>query len=253
MFTLSAFADEISPDPQRADRRPEGVRRPPHRVPLDPQDQRPRPDRRAGRRVQDAPRPRGVQARRHRLADRQGPDRRAVRPAPGQVQPGDRAVQGVRHAEHPHLQLLPAGDNPFDGNWAPYRDEVMRPHAAEGRARGEGRACSCSTRTSTASTATRRSAWPTCSTTVNSPALKAALRPGELRLLRLRPDEGLGETKAHTAHFHIKDWKAGEEHGGIAGEGDGQHPAHHRRRGEGGYAGSRRWSRTCSAAGRPAA
>ena len=36
--------------------------------------------------------------------------------------------------------------------------------------------------------------------------------------------KGWEACKAHTAHFHIKDWKTGEEHGSIAGEGFGQVP-----------------------------
>jgi sugar phosphate isomerase/epimerase len=31
-------------------------------------------------------------------------------------------------------------------------------------------------------------------------------------------------TKQWTVHFHIKDWKAGEQHGCVAGEGQGRIP-----------------------------
>lgn len=38
------------------------------------------------------------------------------------------------------------------------------------------------------------------------------------------PVEGWNRTRDRTVHFHIKDWKAGEKHGSIPGEGDGQIP-----------------------------
>src|SRR6185369_5017988 len=38
------------------------------------------------------------------------------------------------------------------------------------------------------------------------------------------PIEGWQKTKQWTAHFHIKDWKAGEKHGSIPGEGQGRIP-----------------------------
>lgn len=38
------------------------------------------------------------------------------------------------------------------------------------------------------------------------------------------PLEGWAKTKEWTAHFHIKDWKKGEPHGAMPGAGDGQLP-----------------------------
>jgi sugar phosphate isomerase/epimerase len=38
------------------------------------------------------------------------------------------------------------------------------------------------------------------------------------------PWQGWQKTKGVTAHFHIKDWKAGEAHGSLAGEGQGRWP-----------------------------
>jgi sugar phosphate isomerase/epimerase len=38
------------------------------------------------------------------------------------------------------------------------------------------------------------------------------------------PWEGWQKTKEYTAHFHIKDWTAGEKHGRLAGEGQGRIP-----------------------------
>jgi sugar phosphate isomerase/epimerase len=38
------------------------------------------------------------------------------------------------------------------------------------------------------------------------------------------PIEGWEKTKEYTVHLHIKDWKKGEQHGSLAGEGDGRIP-----------------------------
>jgi len=66
--------------------------------------------------------------------------------------------------------------------------------------------------------------------TVNSPALRAAYDAANYTYGNFDPVEGWEKTKTYTAHFHIKDWKkgghaAGHEYGVIAGTGDG-HVAH---------------------------
>ena len=63
--------------------------------------------------------------------------------------------------------------------------------------------------------------------TVNSPALRAAYDAANFAFGDFDPVEGWEKTKDYTSHFHIKDWKkgghaAGHEHGVIAGCGDGQ-------------------------------
>lgn len=53
------------------------------------------------------------------------------------------------------------------------------------------------------------------------------------------PWEGWNKTKDRTAHFHIKDWKTGAAHGSLAGEGQGRWPevlAEAVKRGYGGFA-----------------
>jgi 3-dehydroshikimate dehydratase len=62
--------------------------------------------------------------------------------------------------------------------------------------------------------------------TVNSPALRAAYDAANYTYGNFDPVEGWEKTKAHTSHFHIKDWKkgghgAGHDYGVIAGTGDG--------------------------------
>lgn len=61
---------------------------------------------------------------------------------------------------------------------------------------------------------------------VNSPALRAAYDAANYAYGNFDPVEGWETTKAWTTHFHIKDWKrggpaAGHEYGVIAGTGDG--------------------------------
>ncbi|WP_439629759.1 sugar phosphate isomerase/epimerase family protein [Gemmata sp.] len=61
---------------------------------------------------------------------------------------------------------------------------------------------------------------------VNSPALRAAYDAANYAYGDFDPVEGWEKTKEFTSHFHIKDWKrggpaAGHEHGVIAGTGDG--------------------------------
>jgi len=62
--------------------------------------------------------------------------------------------------------------------------------------------------------------------TVNSPALRAAYDAANYAFGNFDPVEGWEKTKEFTSHFHIKDWKkgghaAGHEYGMIAGTGDG--------------------------------
>jgi len=63
--------------------------------------------------------------------------------------------------------------------------------------------------------------------TVNHASLRAAYDAANYAYGNFDPVEGWEKTKAYTAHFHIKDWKkgghaAGHEYGVIAGTGDGQ-------------------------------
>jgi len=112
----------------------------------------------------------------------------------------------------------------FDGNWAPYRDEVMNRvrqkveiaqrervqlfHENEHRIYGDS-----------------PERLADLFNTIKSPALKAAFDPANFVFCGYDVMKGWTVCKPHTAHFHIKDWKAGEEHGSIAGEGQGQIPA----------------------------
>lgn len=59
---------------------------------------------------------------------------------------------------------------------------------------------------------------------VNSPALRAAYDAANYVVGKYDPWEGWVKTKALTVHLHIKDWRTDEEHGCLAGEGHGRWP-----------------------------
>jgi sugar phosphate isomerase/epimerase len=60
---------------------------------------------------------------------------------------------------------------------------------------------------------------------VNSPALRAVYDAANYVFCGYDPLDGWRRTKALTVHFHLKDWRAGEKHGCLLGEGGGQWPA----------------------------
>ena len=112
----------------------------------------------------------------------------------------------------------------FDGNWAPYRDEVMnRVRQKVEIAQRERVQLFHENEHRIYSDSPERLA--DLFNTIKSPALKAAFDPANFVFCGYDVMKGWTVCKPHTAHFHIKDWKAGEEHGSIAGEGQGQIPA----------------------------
>ncbi len=60
--------------------------------------------------------------------------------------------------------------------------------------------------------------------TISSPAFKAVYDAANYVFCGYDPWQGWNDTKAHTVHFHIKDWKSGETHGSLPGEGQGRWP-----------------------------
>jgi sugar phosphate isomerase/epimerase len=56
------------------------------------------------------------------------------------------------------------------------------------------------------------------------PALGLVYDPANYVFCGYDPWEGWQKTKGQTVHFHIKDWVAGEKHGRVAGEGQGRIP-----------------------------
>jgi sugar phosphate isomerase/epimerase len=221
MFTLSAFADEISPDPQvQVDILKHcGVRhiefRSIHKTNV--------------LNLTDA-----QVAEFKALLEREGVKLSAIGSPIGKVridEPFEPHLEKFRRAIHlcklfgtPNIRVFSYyPPERFDGNWAPYRDAVMDRmrrkaeiaerervqlfHENEHRIYGDS---------------PERIA--DLFATVKSPALKAAFDPANFVFCGYDPLKGWMTSKPHTAHFHIKDWKAGEEHGRIAGEGQGQIP-----------------------------
>ncbi len=59
---------------------------------------------------------------------------------------------------------------------------------------------------------------------INSPSLRGVYDAANYVFCGYDPWQGWQLTKSWTSHFHIKDWKAGETHGSLAGEGQGRIP-----------------------------
>jgi sugar phosphate isomerase/epimerase len=119
----------------------------------------------------------------------------------------------------------PPAENPWDKNWAPHRDEVIHRmktlaeiaskagitlfHENEHNIYGD-----------------QPERVVDIMTSVNSPALRSAYDAANWVFCGYDPVKGWDLTKEFTTHLHIKDWKKpqGEEghgHGVIAGTGDG--------------------------------
>ena len=112
----------------------------------------------------------------------------------------------------------------FDGNWTPLRNQVMDRmkklvdiaersdiqlfHENEHRIYGDS-----------------PERLADLFNTIKSRAFKAAFDPANFVFCGFDPMKGWEACKPHTKHFHIKDWTAGEEHGSVAGKGQGQVPA----------------------------
>jgi 3-dehydroshikimate dehydratase len=60
--------------------------------------------------------------------------------------------------------------------------------------------------------------------TVKAPSLRAVYDPANYVFCGYDPWQGWQMTKSYTAHFHIKDWVRGEKHGCLAGAGQGRIP-----------------------------
>ena len=222
MFTLSAFADEISPDPQvQVDiLKTCGVRhiefRSIHKTNV--------------LNLTD------TQVKEFKaLLDREGFQLSAIGSPIGKVridEPFDAHLEKFRRAIHlaklfgtPNIRIF-SYDPPegFDGNWAPYRDAVMDRMRQKAEIAGrEGVQLFHENEHRIYGDSPERLA--DLFETVRSPTLKAAFDPANFVFCGYDPLKGWEASKPHTAHFHIKDWKAGEEHGSIAGEGQGQIPA----------------------------
>jgi 3-dehydroshikimate dehydratase len=111
----------------------------------------------------------------------------------------------------------------FDGNWNPWRAEVLnRMRTKAELAEKNGITLFHENEHRIYGDSPERIADLFAS--VKSPSLKAAYDPANFVFCGFDPLAGWRASKRYTAHFHIKDWKAGEKHGSIPGEGEGQIP-----------------------------
>ncbi len=60
--------------------------------------------------------------------------------------------------------------------------------------------------------------------TIQSPSFRSVYDPANYVFCGFDPLKGWELTRGYTGHFHIKDWIKGESHGSIAGEGQGRIP-----------------------------
>jgi sugar phosphate isomerase/epimerase len=222
MFTLSAFADEISPDPQvQIDiLKTCGVRfiefRSIHKTNV--------------LNLTDA-----QIADFKVLLDRAGMKLSAIGSPIGKVridEPFEPHLEKFQRAIHlcrvfgtPNIRIFSFyPPESFDGNWTPLRSQVMDRmkklvdiaersdiqlfHENEHRIYGDS-----------------PERLADLFNTIKSRAFKAAFDPANFVFCGFDPMRGWEVCKPHTKHFHIKDWIAGEEHGSVAGKGQGQVPA----------------------------
>ena len=222
MFILSAFADEISPDPQvQLDiLKTCGVRhiefRSIHKTNV--------------LNLTDA-----LVAEFKAMLDRDGFKLSAIGSPIGKVRIDEpfgphlekfrRAIHLCRVFDTPNIRIFSYyPPETFDGNWAPHREAVMdRMRQKAEIAEREGIQLFHENEHRIYGDSPERLA--DLFATVRSKALKAAFDPANFVFCGYDPMKGWEASRPYTAHFHIKDWKAGEEHGSIAGEGQGQIPA----------------------------
>jgi len=112
----------------------------------------------------------------------------------------------------------------FDDDWKPHRDEVIRRMTAKIEiAQKNGIVLFHENEHRIYGDSPERLA--DLYSTLKSPHFKAAFDPANFVFCGYDPVKGWEVCKPYTAHFHIKDWKAKEEHGSIPGEGQGNIPA----------------------------
>jgi sugar phosphate isomerase/epimerase len=112
----------------------------------------------------------------------------------------------------------------FDGNWTPFRSQVMDRlrHFVDIAEREEMQLFHENEHRIYGDSPERLA---DLFATIKSRAFKAAFDPANFVFCGYDVMQGWEVCKPHTAHFHIKDWTAGEEHGSMAGKGQGQIPA----------------------------
>lgn len=221
MFVLSAFADEISPEPQEQIDvlKSCGIRhiefRSIHKTNV--------------LMLSDA-----QIAEFKALLDREGFKLSAIGSPIGKIrvdEPFEPHLEKFRRAIHlaklfgtPNIRIFSYyPPEQFDGNWAPYRDEVIRRMRAKMViAEAEGVMLFHENEHRIYGDSPER--LNDLYHSVSGPNFKAAFDPANFAYCGFNTLEGWRVCKPFTAHFHAKDWITGQPHGCLAGEGGGEFP-----------------------------
>jgi 3-dehydroshikimate dehydratase len=109
----------------------------------------------------------------------------------------------------------------FDGNWQPYRNSVIEriQHKADIAAKAGVELLHENEHRIYGDSPERVA---DLFANVKSPAFKAVHDPANFVYGGYDPWAGWLANKPHLAHFHVKDWQNGQEHGCLAGQGSGQ-------------------------------
>jgi sugar phosphate isomerase/epimerase len=219
MFTLSAFADEISPDPQQQVDvlKACGVRhielRSIHKTNvLDLTDLQ----------IQEF----------KSLLDRNAMGLSAIGSPIGKVQIDqpfephlkrfERALELCKIFGSPNVRIF-SYYKPEETTWDPWRAEVMA-RTAEKVRRAEKAGLRLLHENEHAIFGDSPQRVVDLMQAINSPTLRAVYDPANYVFCGYDPWEGWQKTKKWTSHFHIKDWVAGQKHGCLAGSGEGRIP-----------------------------
>jgi sugar phosphate isomerase/epimerase len=137
-----------------------------------------------------------------------------------------RACDIAKQFGTPNIRVFsyyPPADTKFEGDWRPYRGEIIDRMAKKAEyAQARGLTLFHENEHNIYGDSPDR--VHDILTSVNNPALRAAYDAANYVFGGYDPVEGWEKSKAFTTHLHIKDWKSGEsEHQGrLAGHGDGQ-------------------------------
>jgi 3-dehydroshikimate dehydratase len=139
------------------------------------------------------------------------------------------AIEIAQKFNTPNIRIFsyyPPADKPFDGNWAPYRDEVIRRMRVKAEIAAKANITLFHENEHKIYGDSPERVLDVLKS-VNSPALRGAYDAANYVFCSYDPIHGWELTKEYTSHFHIKDWKGSGEHehtGRIPGTGDGKIP-----------------------------
>jgi len=135
-----------------------------------------------------------------------------------------RAIELCKIFGTPNIRIFsyypPAGSPEHGFDWSPWRDEVMRRMKFKADiAEKEGVMLLHENEHRIYGDSPERLA--DLFATVQSPNLRAAYDPANFVFCGYDVWQGWEASKEYVTHLHIKDWKSGEKHGSMAGQGDG--------------------------------